>query len=83
MIIIEGYGHMLMVGEKKPAVGIDKKINCTSINNSGILIQVIRKKNFNIQTLAMLDFLKEPIITQIGKMILATSIMFLKHFGTK
>ena len=72
---------MLMVGEKKPAVGIDKKINCTSINNVGVLIQVIRKKNFSIQILAMLDCLEKSIVIQIGKVILVTPMMFLKQFG--
>ena len=72
------------MSKKKPAVGIDKKINFTSTNNVGILIQVIRKKNFNIQILTMLNFFKGPIIIQIEKLIiviLVTPMIFLRQFG--
>ena len=55
----------------------------TSINNVGVLIQVIWKKNFNIQILAMLNFLKEPIIIQIENLILVilVTLVFLRQFG--
>ena len=78
------WSHADGMRKKKSAVGINKKINCTSINNAGILIQVIRKKNFNIQILTMSDFLKEPIIIQIEKLIiviLVTPMIFLRQFG--
>ena len=46
--------------------------------------QVIWKKTFNILILAMLDFLKKPIIIQIRNLILVilvTPMMFLRQFG--
>ena len=47
---------------------------------------MIQKKNFNIQILTLLDFLKKPIIIQIGKLILVilvTPMMFLRQFWTE
>ena len=48
--------------------------------------QVIWKKTFNILILAMLDFLKKPIIIQIRNLILVilvTPMMFLRQFWTE
>lgn len=58
-------------------VGIGKKGKTTE-NCAGILIQVIKKKNFNVTTSLMLDFIKEPIKIHVVIFILVVLAIVMK-----